>query len=122
MIVLLLYHLTRHLLSVPAVLLRRDTTKDAELLALRHENAILRRQLSGRVRYQPADRLWLSTLSALVPRRNWASIFPVTPATPLSWHRRLNTSKWDYTARRKTPGRPPTRAVIRRLVLRLAPP
>ncbi|MBP2329312.1 hypothetical protein JOF56_009697 [Kibdelosporangium banguiense] len=39
MIVSLLYHLTRRLLSVPAMLLHRDTTKDAELLVLRHENA-----------------------------------------------------------------------------------
>jgi hypothetical protein len=56
MIVSLLYQVTRRLLSVPAVLLRRDTAKDAELLVLRHENAILRRQLGDRVRYQPADR------------------------------------------------------------------
>jgi putative transposase len=46
-IVSLLYKLSRRLLSVPAVLLRRDTSKDAELLVLRHENAVLRRQLKG---------------------------------------------------------------------------
>jgi transposase len=120
MIVTLLYHLTRHLLSVPALLLRRDTSKDAELLVLRHENTILRRQLDGPVRYQPADRFWLSILSALIPRRRWAAIFPVTPATLMSWHRRLVARTWDYTPRRTTPGRPPTRAVIRQLVLRLA--
>jgi transposase len=38
----------------------------------------------------------------------------------LSWHRRLSARKWDYTRRRRTPGRPPTRAIIRQLVLRLA--
>jgi putative transposase len=119
MIVTLLYRLTHHLLSVPALLLRRDTTKDAELLVLRHENTILRRQLDGPVRYQPADRFWLSALSALIPRRRWAAIFPVTPATLLSWHRRLIATTWDYTPRRTTPGRPPTRTIIRQLVLRL---
>ncbi|MFF3125655.1 hypothetical protein ACFVRD_44485 [Streptomyces sp. NPDC057908] len=49
MIVSLLYRTARALLSVPAVLLRRDTAKDAELLVLRHENAILRRHVKGRV-------------------------------------------------------------------------
>ncbi|MEV6603112.1 hypothetical protein [Kutzneria sp. NPDC051319] len=48
MIVSLLYRATGALLSVPAVLLRRDTAKDAELLVLRHENAVLRRQVKGR--------------------------------------------------------------------------
>jgi hypothetical protein len=55
-IVSLLYQLTRRLLSAPVVLLRGDTAKDAELLVLRHENAVLRRQIPGKVRYEPADR------------------------------------------------------------------
>jgi hypothetical protein len=68
-IVSLLYRATRTLLSIPGVLLRRDTAKDAELLVLRHENAVLRRQITGPVRYEPADRFWLTSLSSLVPRR-----------------------------------------------------
>ncbi|MFF1569330.1 hypothetical protein ACFVY1_38865 [Streptomyces sp. NPDC058293] len=60
MIVSLLYRATRALLSLPEVLLRRDTAKDAELLVLRHENTVLRRQLKGPVRYEPADRFWLA--------------------------------------------------------------
>jgi hypothetical protein len=51
------------------VLLRRDTSKDAELLVLRHENTVLRRQLKGPVRYQPTNRFWFAALSALIPRR-----------------------------------------------------
>jgi putative transposase len=114
----ILYRLVRCLLGVTAVLVRRDLSKDAELLVLRHENVVLRRQIS-RVRYTRADRAWLAALSRLVPRRRWTVIFPVTPGTILAWHRKLISRKWDYTARRQ-PGRPPTTAAIKKLVLRMA--
>ena len=114
----MLYQLVRCLLGLIAVLVRRDLSKDAELLALRHQNAVLHRQIS-RVRYTPAGRVWLAALSRLVPRRRWAEIFPVTPATILAWHRRLVSLKWDCTARRQ-PGRPPTAAAIKNLVVRMA--
>lgn len=120
MIVLLVYQLTRRLLSVPAVLLRRDTAKDAELLVLLHENAVLRRQIAGRVRYEPADRVWFAALSTLLPRPGWREIFPVQPATILAWHRRFIAWKWDYSRRRRPTGRPPTSSAIKKLVLRLA--
>ncbi|MGW7694571.1 hypothetical protein ACWGMA_37985 [Streptomyces asiaticus] len=84
-----------------------------------HENAVLRRQLAGPVRYEPADRFWCAALSALIPRRHWREVFPVAPGTLLAWHRRFIAAKWDYTARRRT-GRPPTRTEIKKLVLRLA--
>ncbi len=93
-------------------------TAPAVLPNLRHENAVLRRQI-GRVRYQPTDRLWLAALSRLIPRRRWGEVFAVTPATLLTWHRRLVTRKWDYTNRRR-PGRPSTAAAIRKLVIRIA--
>ncbi|MEO6085638.1 MAG: hypothetical protein ABIQ18_21210 [Umezawaea sp.] len=118
-IVSLLYKVTRKLLSVPPVMLRSEAAKDAELLVLRHENAILRRQLTGPIRYEPADRFWFAALSGLVDRRYWLKIFPVTPGTLLAWHRRFIARKWDYTAHRRT-GRPPTRATIKTLVVRLA--
>jgi hypothetical protein len=70
------------------VLTQREVSKDAELLVLRHENAVLRRQIS-RVRYQPGDRPWLAALSRLIHRRRWGEVFAVTPATLLAWHRRL---------------------------------
>ena len=85
---------------------------------LRHENAVLRRQIS-RVRYQRSDRLWLSALSRLIPQRRWSEVFTVTPATLLAWHRRLVTCNWDYTSRRRL-GRPPTPAAIRKPVIRIA--
>ena len=107
------YLLARRLLGCLMVLARREVSKDAELLVLRHENAVLRRQ-TGRVRYQPADRL-----SRLIPRRRWGEVFAVTPATLLAWHRRLVTRKWDHTSRRR-PGRPPTAAAISKLVIRIA--
>ena len=73
------------------VLARREASRDAELLVLRHENAVLRRH-TGRVRYQPGGRLWLAALSRLIPRRRWGEVFAVTPATLLAWHRRLVTA------------------------------
>jgi putative transposase len=112
------YRLLRCLLGLTAVLVRRDLGKDAELLVLRHENTVLRRQIS-RVHYTAADRVWLAALSRLLPRRRWREVFAVTPATVLVWHRRLVSRKWDYTARRR-PGRPPTATAIKKLVIRMA--
>ena len=97
---------------------RGDRAKDAELLVLRHENAVLRRH-AGRVRYEPADRAWFAALARLIPRRRWAGVFPVTPATLLAWHRRLAAKKYD-TSRRRKPGRPPAVPGIARLAVRLA--
>ncbi|MCA1821171.1 MAG: hypothetical protein LC644_05275 [Pseudonocardia sp.] len=114
----MLYWLARWLLSLSALLVRRDLSKEAELLVLRHENTVLRRQVS-RVHYRPVDRAWLAALSRLLPRQRWVEIFPVTPATLVAWHRRLVSWKWDYTARRQ-PGRPPTAAAIKKLVIRMA--
>jgi hypothetical protein len=82
------YHLVRWLLGLTAVLVGEDLSKDAELLVLRHENTVLRRQIS-RVRYRPVDWAWLAAVSRLVPGRRWAEVFPVTAATILAWHRKL---------------------------------
>jgi putative transposase len=112
------YMIIRFVLSLVAVLVRGDVSKDAELLVLRHENAVLHRQIA-RPRYEPADRLWFAALSRLVPRRLWPAVFPVTPATILRWHRRLVARKWTYTDRRR-PGRPSTVVVVRKLILQMA--
>ena len=99
------YLLVRCLLSCLAVRARCEVSKDAELLVLRHENAVLRRQVT-RVQYQPADRLWLAELSKLIPRRRWDEVFAVTPATLLAWHRRLVSRKWTTQAEETPDGRP----------------
>ena len=58
---------------------RKDLPKEAELLVLRHENAVLRRH-AGRVPYEPADRAWFTALTQLIPRGRWVGVFPVAPA------------------------------------------
>ena len=118
MIFSVVYLLVRRLLGCLMALARGEVSKDAELLVLRHENAVLCRQI-GRVRYRPGDRMWLAALSRLIPRRRWGEVFAVTPATLLAWHRRLVARKWDYTNRRR-PGRSSTVAAIRKLVIRMA--
>jgi len=109
----------RHLVGLLAVLARSDLSKDAELLVLRHENQVLRRQLAVRLRWDHASRLWLAALSRLVSRRRRAEIFPVTPSTILRWHRGLVARQQDYTSRRR-PGRPATGTSLKTLVVRLA--
>ena len=118
LIISAVYLLVRCLLGCLTVLARHEASKDAELMVLRHENAVLRRQV-GRVRYEPSARLWLAALSRLVSRRRWGEVFAVTPATLLAWHRRLVARKWDYASHRR-PGRPSTAATIRKLVIRIA--
>src|SRR6266481_3892191 len=62
----IVYLLVRRLLSLAVLMFRGDRAKDAELLVLRHENALLRRH-AGRVRYEPADRTWFAALARLIP-------------------------------------------------------
>jgi transposase len=114
----IVYLLVRRVLGLAVLVFRADLAKDAELLVLRHENAVLRRQV-GRVCYEPADRVWLAALARLIPRRRWTEVFPVTPATLLAWHRRLAAKKYDTSKQRK-PGRPPTVPGVARLIVRLA--
>ena len=118
MLLKIVYLLTCRVLGLAVLLFRGDRAKDAELLVLRHENAVLRRN-ACRVRYEPGDRMWFAAVVRLLPRRRWTEIFPVTPATLLAWHRKLAGRKYDTSKRRK-PGRPPTVPGIARLVVRLA--
>ncbi|MEU4805097.1 hypothetical protein [Actinosynnema sp. NPDC023587] len=82
----------RKLLPIPSAVLGSEAAKNAELLALRYENAVLRRHLARPVRYELADRFRFAALSGVVDRRRWSEIFPVTsgmPGTLLAWHRQL---------------------------------
>src|ERR1039457_7152802 len=112
------YLLLRWLFGLVVLVSRGDRAKDAELLVLRHENAVLRRN-AGWVRYDAADRAWFAALAPFIPRRRWAGVFPVTPATLLAWHRRLAARKYDTSTRRR-PGRPPTVRSIAQVAVRLA--
>jgi len=64
----IVYLLIRRLLGLAVLVSRKDLAKEAELLVLRHENAVLRRH-AGRVRYESADRAWFAALARLIPRR-----------------------------------------------------
>jgi hypothetical protein len=83
----LAYQILRQILQMLTQLARDGGAKDVELLVLRHEVAVLRRHVH-RPQLQPADRVVFAALSRLLPRARW-SVFFVTPATLLRWHRQL---------------------------------
>jgi putative transposase len=111
-----LYVVVCRLLEFVVLLGRRDRAKELEILVLRDELSILRRQV-GRPRFEIHDRLLLAAFSRMLPRQCWAA-FSVRPETLLSWHRRLVARRWTYPHRR--PGRPPINPEVRELILRLA--
>jgi putative transposase len=111
----LLYLLFCQVLRWLALLARSSAARDAELLVLRHEVAVLRRQVV-RPRVDWADRAVLAGLVRLLPRPAWRGML-VQPATLLRWNRDLVQRRWSYPHRR---GRPALAAALRELVLRLA--
>jgi putative transposase len=116
LIVSLLYLLFRRALAVAVLRLRSPEFKELEIVVLRHELAVLRRQVP-RPRLDEGDRVFLAAASRLLGRANRSSFF-VRPDTLLGWHRQLVRRRWTYARRR--PGRPPLSEQTRVLVLRLA--
>src|SRR5664279_6091880 len=115
----ILYAIVRAVLGLVVLRTRDAAAKDVELLVLRHEVAVLRRQVV-RPKLTPKDRLLLAASSRLLPRQLWRCRI-VSPATLLRWHRELVARRWTYRKRGASAGgRPPTPAAIRALVLRLA--
>ena len=100
------YRLVRLVIELLVLSGRGDRSKDAEILVLRHQLAVLHRQVP-RPRFEPTDRAFITALSRVVGRDRW-STFLVKPATILAWHRRLVANHWTYPHR---PGRPSTAQV-----------
>jgi putative transposase len=104
----LCYVVLRRVLQIAALRLRSQEFKELEIVVLRHELAVLRRQV-GRPALRPADRVFLAAASRLLPRTSWRSIV-VTPTTLRCLHRRLVARRWTYPGR---VGRPPIGGEIR---------
>ena len=110
------YLVVRNLFALVWLLGRPRRSKELEILVLRHELAVLRRQTS-RPRLTRADRTLLAVLSRSLARPAWA-VFAIKPETLLRWHRQLIARRWTYAHR--PPGRPPLGRSLRELILRLA--
>jgi putative transposase len=111
-----LYIVVCRLLELIVLVGRCERAKELEILVLRHEVSILRRQ-AGRPRFEAHDRVLLAALSRMLPRRSW-NVFLVRPETLLRWHRQLVARRWTYP--RRGPGRPPIGREVRELVVQLA--
>ncbi|HEY8723080.1 MAG TPA: hypothetical protein VIL92_04360 [Gaiellaceae bacterium] len=109
LVVSLVYVLACRLFEFVVLLTRSERSKELEILVLRHELLVLRRQVR-RPQFRPRDRLILAALSRVLPRRSWQA-FLVRPETLLRWHRRFVSKHWTYPHRR--PGRPRIESEVR---------
>jgi len=111
-----IYLALRRSLELVLLCFRSGEAKEIEILVLRHELAVLRRQ-HPRPRLQPDDRALLAALSRLLPRARW-SVFLIRPETLLRWHRNMVRKRWTYPTTRN--GRPAISDEVQQLVVRLA--
>jgi putative transposase len=111
------YWSLRRLLELMLLRRRSEREKEIEILLMRHQLRVLERQVA-RPALTPADRALLAAFGRVLPRGAWKMSLFVTPATLMRWHRELVARRWTYPHRR--PGRPPTRAEVPALVVRLA--
>ena len=112
----LIYQMFSTLLGWIVLRTRSDTTKDIEILVLRHQLAVLQRR-TPRPRMSWTDRALIAALTRLLPRPRRLGLL-VTPATILRWHRQLVARRW--TTQPSRPGRPAIAAGLRALIVRLA--
>jgi putative transposase len=105
------------MLELVALRRRSKREKEIEIPLLRHQLRVLERQVA-RPQLTQADRALLAAFTRMLPRQTWRRSRFVTPTTLLRWHRELVAHSWTYPHRR--PGRPPTAAEVRELVVRLA--
>jgi hypothetical protein len=115
-IVSLVYWALRRLIELIALAFKSSAAKEVEIVVLRHQLHVLRRQV-GRPRLHDADRALLAALSARLVRPT-SSLLLVRPATVLGWHRAFVRRRWTY--RRRSQGRPPLTPELREMILRLA--
>jgi putative transposase len=107
------YWVLRRFLGFAVLLCASEEAKELEILVLRHQLTVLRRQVA-RPELGPADRLLLAGLSRALPRDRWSAFF-VQPETLLAWHRRLVKRKWTYSGHRGRPRRLGPRGIVKRL-------
>jgi len=112
----LIYLMFSKLLAWTVLSIRSDTTKEIEILVLRHQLAVLQRRMP-RPRTSWTDRAVIAALSRLLPVRRRLGLL-VTPSTILRWHRTLITRRWTSPAVR--PGRAAIPAGVRALIIHLA--
>jgi putative transposase len=112
----LIYLMFTRILGWLVLLTRSDTSKEIEILVLRHQLAVLQRR-TPHPRTNWPDRALIAALARLLPARRLLGLF-VTPATILRWHRRLVSRRW--TTQPTPSGRPTIPAGLRALAVRLA--
>ena len=110
------YLVACRLFALLVLCFRSSGSKELEIVVLRHELSILRRQ-SKRPQLRKSDRVLLAALSRALPRRSWA-VFMVSPRTLFRWHQRLVARRWTYPS--GPIGRRPVGDEVKQLVVRFA--